>query len=244
MTNQSTVFVLDAGNTTIKVGVFKNNELTQVQRFESSNHELLRDWKNEIDDAPCVLSSVLSVKQTNQLASFFKHCLIVQHSTPFPLEFAYKTPETLGIDRICNAVAVSQASPQKNVVSIDIGTCIKFDFVDAKGIYQGGSIAPGIHLRYKSLNDYTANLPLLNATNKTPLIGQSTAESIQSGVINGIQAEISHIIQRYSLEFDDLTFFMTGGDSHYFDIPRKNNIFVDENLTLKGLYQIYLFNAL
>lgn len=244
MTKQSTVFVLDAGNTTIKVGVFKNNELTQVQRFESSNLELIRAWKNEIDDAPCVLSSVLSMEQTKQLVSFFKHCLIVQYNTPFPIEFTYKTPQTLGIDRICNAVAISHIAKDKNAVCIDIGTCIKFDFVDNNSVYQGGSIAPGIHLRYKSLNDYTANLPLLNETSQSPLIGQSTTESIQSGVINGIQAEINHLIQRYSQEFDDLTFFMTGGDAQYFDILRKNNIFVDENLTLKGLYQIYLFNAL
>lgn len=244
MTNQSTVFVLDAGNTAIKIGVFINNELTHVQRFESHNLDLIRNWKNEIEDAPCILSSVLYVEQTNKLASIFNNCLIVGHKTPFPLEFAYKTPQTLGIDRICNAVAISHVAKDKNTVCIDIGTCIKFDFVDANGVYQGGSIAPGIHLRYKSLNDYTANLPLLKETSSATLVGKSTTESIQSGVMNGIQAEINHLIQRYSEEFDDLTFFMTGGDAQYFDIPRKNNIFVDENLTLKGLYQIYLFNAL
>lgn len=243
MTNQSTVLVIDAGNTAIKVGVFNNGELSRVQRFESKNKEILKALSEEFDQAPCAVSSVLSENETNLLAAYFKNCLIVTQATPFPIQFAYKTPETLGIDRICNAIAISVINKNANAVSIDIGTCIKFDLVNEKGIYQGGSIAPGIHLRYRSLNDYTANLPLLKETSQTPLIGQSTAESIRSGVLNGIQAEIIQLIERYSDEFSDLTFFMTGGDAQYFDIPRKNNIFVDENLTLKGLYQIYLFNA-
>lgn len=243
MTNQSTVLVLDAGNTSVKVGIFKDGELSSVQRFESKQLDMIKIFADQFQNAQCVLSSVLSEEDTNRIASFFKNSLIIRHNTPIPLKFAYKTPQTLGIDRICNAVAISQLSQKKSAVCVDIGTCIKFDLVDADGVYQGGSIAPGIHLRYKSLNDYTANLPLLSTTNTSSLVGQSTAESIQSGVLNGIQSEINDLIDRYSKEFGDLTFFMTGGDAQFFDIPRKNNIFVDENLTLKGLYQIYLFNA-
>ena len=129
-------------------------------------------------------------------------------------------------------------------VSIDIGTCIKFDFVDENGNYKGGSISPGIDLRYKTLNDYTGNLPLVNDKSKTELVGNSTINSIKSGVLNGIQAELNHFIYLYSKEYQDLTFFVTGGDAVYFDFPLKNNTFVDENLTLKGLYKIYVFNAL
>ena len=93
------------------------------------------------------------------------------------------------------------------------------------------------------MNDYTANLPLLDSKEATTLIGKSTHESIHSGVMNGVKAEIDQIIERYRQEIGGLTFFVTGGDAQFFDFGGKNDIFVNENLTLIGLYQIYLFNA-
>ena len=93
------------------------------------------------------------------------------------------------------------------------------------------------------MNDYTANLPLLDTKDSCELIGKSTHESIHSGVMNGIKAEIDQLIERYREENKDLTFFVTGGDAQFFDFGGKNDIFVNENLTLIGLYQIYLFNA-
>ena len=108
---------------------------------------------------------------------------------------------------------------------------------------MGGSIAPGIDLRYKSLNDYTGKLPLISNKLNTQLVGNDTKSSIHSGVINGINAEINGLIEMYSEQFSGLTFFMTGGDARYFDIDSKNDIFADENLTLIGLYEIYQQNA-
>lgn len=243
MTGKEIVFVMDAGNTALKIGVFQNGELIENHRFEGEYHETISLLNKRYDSPQSILSSVLNISQTQKITAIFKNCFLVNNSSKFPINFDYKTPLTLGIDRICNAVASSFLAPNTNVVSIDIGTCIKFDFVDKTKLYHGGSISPGIQLRYKSLNDYTANLPLLHETSKVPLIGKSTSESIQSGVINGIQAEINDLMFRYTQEYKDLTFFMTGGDAQYFDFPRKNNIFVDENLTIKGLYQIYLLNA-
>jgi type III pantothenate kinase len=243
MINQTTVLAIDAGNTVLKVAVFQKGELILVKRFSQNESEELNVLKKAYENVSCILSSVRSEEETKKISLLFTDCFIVNHSSSFPIKFAYKTLETLGIDRICNAVALTSICPNQKAVSIDIGTCIKFDFVDENGIYQGGSISPGIQLRYKSLNDYTANLPLIHNRAATPLVGMTTIESIQTGVLNGIQAEIIHLIDRYMVEYGDLTFFMSGGDAQYFDIPRKNNIFVDENLTLKGLYQIFLFNA-
>ncbi len=243
MMSKNTVLAIDAGNTSVKIAVFINGIITEIQRFESSNLSSLESWAKKYPETPTILSSVLSKEETNRLKNIFHSCLVVNNETLFPINFNYSTPKTLGIDRICNAVAISSSCPKQNVVSIDLGTCLKFDFVNNKNQYMGGSISPGIQMRYKSLRDYTSNLPLINNVDPISLIGTSTNESIHSGVINGIQAEINQLIQRYSIEYDDLTFFMTGGDIHYFDFPRKNNIFVDENLTLNGLFQIYLFNA-
>lgn len=237
------VLVIDAGNSAVKVGVFQHSELIEYHRFNENYIEPLTQLNKRFDYPPSILSSVLTNSFTLKISDIFKKCLVVDRSCLFPITFDYKTPQTLGIDRICNAVSIAALAPNQNAVSVDVGTCIKFDFVDKNNTYQGGSISPGIQLRYKSLNDYTANLPLLNETSKIALIGKSTAESIQSGIVNGIQAEINDLMLRYTSEFGDLTFFMTGGDIQHFDFPRKNNIFVDENLTLKGLYQIYLLNA-
>ncbi len=243
MVKKNTVFVVDAGNTAVKIGVFENGELIENHRFEKNTFAEILKLQERFNFPPSILSSVLNSVATNTLRHQLEKCLLVDYSMNFPINLNYKTPETLGIDRICNAIACATEKPNYSVVSIDIGTCIKFDFVDDTNTYQGGSISPGIALRFKSLNDYTANLPLLKEISKINTVGKSTVESILSGVMNGIQAEINGMMQNYQDEFGDLTFFMTGGDLQYFDFPVKNNIFVDYNLTLKGLYQIYLRNA-
>lgn len=233
--------VIDAGNTSVKIALVSEGQIINVQRF--SKEEILRNPVEIVDLLPLkgIISSVLNKVDTDLLSSLFKNTILFTSGLKLPIALKYETPETLGKDRIANAVA-SYSRSKSNAVSIDVGTCVKFDFVSAEGNYQGGSISPGIHLRYKSLNDYTANLPLLSITEKTPLIGKNTNESISSGVINGIEAEINQLIDRYNQEFNDLTFFMTGGDAKHFDFHAKSNIFAIENLTLEGLYQIYLLN--
>lgn len=245
MDKKTTVLVIDAGNSFLKIALFENGEITRIQRIKLSEIDDLTEYYTQVGRPQVILSSVLNSEQTKFLFSLFDTCFVVNRETKLPIRLNYTTAETLGFDRICNAVAVHSLSPsvKNSALSIDIGTCIKFDFIDAEGTYQGGSISPGIDLRYKSMNDYTANLPLLDTRETCDLIGKSTHESIQSGVINGIKAEIDQFILRYSSENGDLTFFVTGGDAQFFDFGGKNGIFVNENLTLIGLYQIYLFNA-
>jgi type III pantothenate kinase len=155
----------------------------------------------------------------------------------------YSTPATLGIDRLCNIAALNLLKSTGNRLCVDIGTCIKFDFLDEHQNYLGGAISPGLRLRFKALNSFTAKLPFLEPTTAIDLIGDSTNSAIQSGVQNGMQAEINGIIDRYQKEYQDLTIFITGGDAHYFDFEQKSNIFADENLTLKGIFELYKLNA-
>ena len=245
MVKKITALVIDAGNSFLKVALFENGEITNVQHIKIAELESLTDYYNQLGRPPVVLSSVLTTEQTQQLFLLFDACFIVNRETKLPIVLNYTTVNTLGIDRICNAVAIHSlnTTQKKGAASIDLGTCIKFDFIDETGTYQGGSISPGVTLRYKSMNDYTANLPLLDSKEATTLIGKSTHESIHSGVMNGVKAEIDQIIERYRQEIGGLTFFVTGGDAQFFDFGGKNDIFVNENLTLIGLYQIYLFNA-
>lgn len=234
--------VADAGNTSIKFAVFMNGFIQDVFRIKYLELEkwLLeqQSWKSY----ECILASVVGDEIKNVLEKNFQtvHEISLLHKLPF--NNLYQSP-TIGLDRICNAAAIAMIAPQKNAVAIDIGTCIKFDFVDSDGNYHGGSISPGINLRYKSLNDYTEKLPLLNDKSKACLIGNSTHDSIHSVVINGIQAELNDLIQQYQNKIHDLTFFVTGGDANRFDFSRKNNIFANENLTLTGLYYVYLQNV-
>ncbi len=234
------VLIIDAGNTVVKLATFVNGELVETERL--SFKEFI-DTFSSSSIKQVVISSVLSNEMTKKLVSFFKEPFIVTNKTDLPIALCYNSPETLGVDRICNAVYASNNISKGYAVTIDIGTCLKFDIVSANGEYLGGSISPGINLRYKSLNDYTGNLPLLSNKKATSLVGTDTTSSIHSGVINGINAEIHRLMEQYSVQFDDLTFFMTGGDARYFDIHSKNDIFAVENLTLLGLYEIYKFNA-
>lgn len=239
MNSENQVLVIDAGNTSIKIAHFANHKLQKIQRTDINNLEGILE---EFSQRKTVISSVLSQEQTNKITSLFKDSFLMNCHSKFPVKLHYKSPETLGIDRICNAVYSAKNMKSKYALCIDIGTCIKFDLTNSNHEYLGGSISPGISLRYKSLNDYTGKLPLLSEKNNLPLVGDDTKSSIQSGVINGINAEIQRLIEQYSSEYKDLTFFVTGGDAQYFDLHAKNGIFADENLTLKGLYEIYKFN--
>ena len=243
MITEKTILVIDAGNTSIKIGVFVNSELTDVLRFSLDSINEIEQFLRVNSYEDSVIASVLGSADTKKITSRLNNFLLVDSNTPTPIKNKYQTQNTLGTDRLCNAVGVASLLQSSIGVCIDIGTCIKFDVINSNQEYLGGSISPGIDLRYKSLNDYTGNLPLLSNKSTTKLVGEDTNKSIQSGVLNGIDAEINGLMSSYSEQFDDLTFFVTGGDASFFDLDSKNDIFANENLTLLGLFEIYRHNA-
>ena len=228
---KKTFLVVDIGNTNLKAAYFIDYELHNTLK----NIEELSDFtqNNSIDFS--IISSVGDEKLTKKVTELLPNALLASSSIRIPITILYKTPNSLGMDRLANAIAASYLHPKSNVLVIDIGTCLKFDFVSATGSYIGGSISPGIRLRFQSLHDYTEKLPLIETWQKTALIGSTTNESILSGVINGMESEIFHLIQRYQEEYTDLFIILTGGDAKMFDLARKNDIFAHENLTLLGL---------
>ena len=239
MDSKGVVFVLDAGNTAIKVGLFRHGKIQVVKRFNKTDVIGIKSFLETEPSATLVLSSVLSRDNTDFMVNELNIDFVIDRSSGLPIELDYRTPETLGFDRICNAIAIDKLSNTRFAVAIDFGTCIKFDLVEKNKAYLGGSIAPGIGLRYKSLNDYTDNLPLLSNKTAEDFVGKSTEESIRAGVIKGIEAEVNGLIREYEDCYSDLTFFVTGGDHSNFDLQAKNNIFANENLTLIGIYTIY-----
>ncbi len=232
-------FIVDAGNTSIKLCQVINHDPGPVELITDSSELFQKVQKKQVV-CTSVLDPSLSLRLEQAAASFFE----VSHKVKLPFHSNYQTMSTLGTDRICNVAAMLKLAPKRNCLCVDVGTCIKFDFVTEDGVYKGGSIAPGIRLRYQSLNEHTSKLPLLDETNILPLVGDSTKNSMISGVLNGIMAEITGMISRYEDEYGPLDIFQTGGDARYFDIPQKSNIFAVENLTLQGAVEIYKLNAL
>jgi len=237
-----TVYIIDAGNSSIKVARFNSGELADVERFPSDDLSQIKRFI-EKNKGKYGMSSVLSEVDTNEILSANADIHLLQTDAKVPMNIRYGTTNTLGMDRLCNAVYTYNRIQTDYGLVLDIGTCIKFDFVHKTDGYIGGSISPGIELRYKALNDYTGKLPLLSNKTRSELVGTSTKLSIQSGVMNGMNAEIIGTLDEYRKLFSNLTIFVTGGDAQNFDILTKNDIFADENLTLIGLHEIYQQNA-
>ena len=193
-----------------------------------------------------ILSSVREVSFTNDVLNLFPDSLLLTTNTHLPIINSYKTPETLGNDRIANAVSAFTAFPNQNTLTIDVGTCIKFDFINANNEYLGGSISPGLKMRFNSLHTLTDNLPLIDDVEINQLIGTDTTSSIQVGVCQGMIGEITNMIRQYEKKYDKLNIILTGGDLRWFldiEMSQKNSIFADEFHTLKGLNTILDYNV-
>lgn len=239
MKPEKSSIVVDAGNTRIKAGVFQGYDLQDVRSFNNQEWNELKVFLNRFENWNGIICSVRSQKDTKWLRGMLPHTTLFQHDTPIPIENHYETPETLGLDRLSNAVAGSHFAPNDALI-IDIGTCVKYDFVRTGKIYEGGAISPGIQLRYKSMNQFTSKLPLIEDRLNAPIIGHNTYEALRSGVINGMHREIVGFMEEYQNLFPELTIFLTGGDARYFEFDQKYSIFADENLTLKGLLITHL----
>jgi len=228
--------VIDIGNTLLKAAIFKNNLLIVSIEFKD-NFEL--NIESVLDKYPITHSIVSNVSNFNEglnyLLSIRTKQILFYESVNIPFTNSYSTISTLGKDRIALVSAASKEFSKENVLIIDLGSCITYDFKNSKNYYLGGSISPGIHMRYKSLNDYTANLPLLNFKNITNFVGKSTEESIHSGVVNGVVQEVNGTISQYKDEFKEIKIILTGGDSKFLLKKIKNTIFAHSNFLLVGL---------
>jgi type III pantothenate kinase len=162
--------------------------------------------------------------------------------TPVPFTNRYKSPVTLGKDRIAAVAGAVSQFPGRNVLVIDAGTCITYDFINDRGEYFGGAISPGIRMRFKAMNTFTGKLPLIEPEEFDGFIGTTTGESMQSGVYNGISAEINGFITQYMDNFDDLVVIITGGDHQFLHNKLKISIFAAPDLVLLGLNEIFDYN--
>jgi type III pantothenate kinase len=234
--------IIDAGNTRSKIAVFNESTIIYKESLPAISLLELQQLIIRFSPVATIVSSVTHLEpEVMAFIGLLPNSLLLNESTDLPVTNNYLTPETLGSDRIANATA-SWMLFKSNSLVIDTGTCLKMDFITADGNYLGGSISPGLQMRYNALNHFTYQLPFLNPVHEAQLTGNTTETSIHSGIINGMSAEINGMIQQYENKYDNLKLIVTGGDSSYFLNHLKKPIFASPELTLNGLHYILLHN--
>jgi len=236
--------IIDTGNTRTKLAIYINDiqkSLIIVKTKDLLNELIVLFKANNISNT--IISSVANINDS--VIDFIKngnsYLIILNHKTKIPFKNLYKTPKTLGVDRIALMASASIKYPKENVLVIDAGTCITYDFINTKTEYYGGAIAPGIIMKYKAMHQFTANLPLLKPNNKITL-GNSTKNAMHQGVINGTLLEIDGVINQYKKNNDNLTVVLTGGDTIFLAKLLKSSIFANPNFLLEGLNHILNYN--
>ena len=236
--------IIDIGNTLTKTAILNDGEII----FSDRTEKMETDFPERLfSEHPDIKSSVISAvkKYPSEIDDFLMSKTFfvkLDHNTKLPFTNKYKTPETLGKDRIALAAGAIKKFPHNNVLVIDAGTTITYDFVNTEKEYLGGGISPGIKMRFKALNNFTGKLPLISDENYVDLIGFNTKTSIQSGVLNGVLKETDGIIDEYKKRFSNLKVLISGGDYIFFVKKLKNSIFAAPNLVLEGLNEILIFN--
>jgi type III pantothenate kinase len=233
----------DFGNTRLKAAVFEQDQLKEMIILKDDSRESMEAIMQQFNPAFSILSSVVNhqpvveevlAKHTN----FHK----LSHHTKLPFTTPVGKPETIGADRLALCAASVYLFPKKNNLAIGIGTCITYNFINNQNQFLGGSISPGLEMRFKSMNQLTAKLPLVNMEWNFPLVGYDTKTNLLSGVAWGMAKEIDGIIDAYAEKYGNFNVLLTGGDTVHFAPLLKNMIFADPQLIFKGLYAISEFN--
>ena len=235
---------IDSGNTRLKAAIFQENIL--VEQFIINN---LNDFETLLVQYPaieyigvCDVSNKLEI-----LTDFFqakeKKIFNINAGVTFPFSIRYETPQTLGPDRLCAVAGAFSYSGKKPVFVINAGTCITYDFLHPLNGYQGGAISPGLHMRLKSMHEFTQKLPLVELNWPQHIEGASTTAALLSGACWGLIDEIEGRISRYKEKYGDVEVFISGGDALLLAEHIKSNIFASPSLVLEGINKILIYNV-
>jgi type III pantothenate kinase len=224
-----TTLCLDFGNTRLKAAIFENDSFIEEIFLTDDKTGTILQLIEKYHPEKTILSSVINHNK-------------ITHITKLNFTTPVSKPETIGADRLALVAAAVHFYPGKNILVIGLGSCITYNFVNQYKQFVGGSISPGMDMRFKSMNDFTAKLPLVQADWNFPLIGYDTKTNLQSGVISGIVSEIDGFIEKYTQKFNNFNVVLTGGNSAYFASQLKNKIFADYNFLFKGLYALSELN--
>ena len=234
--------VIDSGNTYSKVGWFKEEKLIRYTTRLTFD-ELIQIIRKEVPEKILYSSVNLPVSDLKDALNVSSEIFELSPATPLPITKNYDTPETLGADRIAACVGANFLFPGEDLVVIDMGTCITYDLIDSRAVFQGGLISPGVKMRFKAMNSFTKRLPMLDPEPAPDLIGKSTKKAMLSGVMNGVLAEMEGIIERYRHKSPSLRVVLCGGDATFFESSLKPPIFAVPELVLIGLNRILTYNV-
>ena len=236
--------VIDIGNTVAKLAAFDGDELKEVIFDSNRTLAQLPEFCKRYPFERAIAVTVVDLEENvaRSLEGLPFPVLWLDKDTPLPVQNLYETPQTLGYDRIAAVVAANACCPGRDLLVIDAGTCVTYEFVDAQGRYHGGNISPGMQMRFKALHHLTGHLPLVSAEGRMLPMGKDTETAIRAGVLKGMEYEIEGYIRRMKHKYPELLVFLTGGDEFSFDTNVKSIIFADKFLVLKGLNRILIYN--
>ncbi len=235
--------VVDLGNTQTKVGIFLDKELIKKFVFDKNSTAEIKKLLTEFPDIKhSMVSSVINhSKEIVNVLQNKTFCIDFDINTSLFFKILYKTPETLGKDRIAAVAGAIALYPKKPLLVVDAGTCIKYNFITANTEFIGGAISPGIDMRFKALNVFTDRLPHLQfEENYAEIVGSSTKTSIISGVQLGALFEVEGFIKKFKEQNKDGIVVATGGNLSFLADGLKNSIFAVPDLILSGLNEILL----
>lgn len=238
--------ILDQGNSRLKITVFDlKNELIFASTANNNSYEEVKKSITKFNPKNIIFSA--SGKVDPILKSFLQkqpQVVFLNDTTPLPISIKYKTPTTLGVDRIANVCAAATLFKDQPILTIDFGTCITYNFIDEKKCFLGGAISPGIEMRAKAMHTFTENLPLITIEPIQSFIGDDTHSCLNIGVTEAIRHEVEGFIGQYKKKFPSLKVIITGGSNSYFVNTIESSIFANLNLTATGLNEILQHNTI
>lgn len=238
--------IIDIGNTVAKCVVFDGNDVAEHQLADNRTLDGLVQLAVRTRPQRAILSSVVPLNSDMRRRLALLPCPLTEltHATPVPIRNGYRTPQTLGSDRLAAVVGAASLKPGKDLLVVDAGTCITYDLIDATGFYHGGNIAPGLHMRLAAMHHYTGKLPLVGAEGETPLTGYDTQTAIRSGALQGIACEVDGYILRLRQAYPELEVLITGGDGPKIAVlsSEAGTGGYDEWLVARGLNAILNYN--
>jgi type III pantothenate kinase len=237
---------VDVGNTHVKLGLFEENTLLESKSINSLNvSELSVFLQGKPQPQHAIISSVR--KPDESLLSLVREVAMdaveLTHLTRIPIISLYKTPATLGKDRLAGVVGANFLYPNANLLVVDAGTAITYDIITAQGEFVGGNISLGLRTRYTGLHQLTGSLPLCEPAVDFEPLGRTTSEAVIAGVQNGFIYEIQANIDQFSLKYSNLCVILTGGEASFLANRLKTAIFVVYDLVLIGLNRILIHHA-
>lgn len=235
---------LDFGNTRMKIAIFENGNFIDAIVLNGDGIDQIKGLLQEHQPDKSILSSVIHHDPAiNELLSSSTSFHLLSHLTKLNFTVPVGKPETVGADRLALSAAVVHFYPGKNNLVVGLGSCITYNFINKYNQFLGGSISPGLEMRFRAMHEQTALLPLIEKDWNFPLVGYDTKTNLLSGVIMGMAKEIEGIVEEYEKKYSNFNVVLTGGDCTYFERLLKKKIFADPNLLYKGLYAISETNS-